>query len=504
MIGPTIPPGALDRTRPPEIGPVPTLRLPERVEFQLENGLDVILVRKARLPIVDIQLQFEGGASLSTGGADAPGAPASGPAGLAAFVADMLDEGAGSHSALELAEAIDQLGASLTSTASRDAAHVRITVLTPRLEPALELMADIVRDPAFADAEVERVRNERRTRALQQRDQPGTQAGHALDEALFGATHPYGQPLSGTPESLTEIRHEALVAHFRAQYRPSRATVVAVGDLSEEELRPLLEKHFGAWTDEAAARAGATAPAAAPPPSATGAAGTPATPGAAASTPSASAAPANPLAHRPRTIYILDRPGSAQSEIRVGRIAVDRGTEAYFPLTVLNTVLGGSFTSRLNLVLREEKGYTYGAGSGFAMRRQPGPFIAWSAVHTPVTDSAVVDFIREIDRLSIETVPDEELERAKNYVALRLPEQFETTGDVADRIAEIALYDLPADFYDGYAEGVMGVTARDVQRVAREYLDAQSMAIVVVGDRAEIEAPLRRLGLGDVIVLEKP
>jgi zinc protease len=470
-----------DRSRAPETGPVPSVRLPARTDFELDNGLRVILVRRARLPIVDIRIQLEGGATLQ--GPDR--------AGLAAYAADMLDEGTASRSALELADEVDRLGAILSTTASHDASTVRLTVLRPRLEPALELMADVVLSPVFAEADLERVRSERRTRVLQQLDQPGVQAGNALDAVLFGAAHPYGQPLLGTLESLEALRREDVLSLYAAQYRPSRATVIAVGDVTEEDLRSMLEARFGPW------REGPLDEAVQPPPG-------PGEPERAASTARAAAPAPATAAARGRTLYIVDRPGAAQSEIRVGRVAVDRRTDDYFPLVVLNTVLGGSFTSRLNLVLREEKGYTYGAGSRFAMRRLPGPFVASSAVHTPVTDSAVVEFVREIERLTDEPVPAEELERAKNYVALRLAEQFETTSDVADRMAEVVLHDLPDDFFDGYTAAVLAVTASDVQRAARAHLDAREMAIVVVGDRAAIEEPLRRLELGDVIVLESP
>jgi predicted Zn-dependent peptidase len=196
----------------------------------------------------------------------------------------------------------------------------------------------------------------------------------------------------------------------------------------------------------------------------------------------------------------VDRPGAAQSEIRVGRVAVDRATPDYFPLTVLNTVLGGSFTSRLNSTLREEKGYTYGAGSGFSMRTEPGPFVASAAVHTPVTDSAVVEFLREIRRIREEPVPEEELERAKRYVALRQPQRFETVGDVAARLSEMVLYELPADYWAEYVERTLAVDAAEVQRVAREHLDPDRMIVVVAGDRAVIEAPLRALGMPVVVL----
>jgi zinc protease len=203
-----------------------------------------------------------------------------------------------------------------------------------------------------------------------------------------------------------------------------------------------------------------------------------------------------------RTIYLVDKPGATQSQVRVGRVAADRRTDAYYPLAVANTVLGGSFTSRLNSKLREEKGYTYGAGSYFDLRRFPGPFQASAAVATPVTDSAVAEFVQEIDRMHEEAVPAPELDRARNYLALRLPQRFESLDDVVGRLSELVLYGVPLDFYSGYVAGVEAVDARETLAVASEYLRTSGMAIVIAGDRASIEEPLRALGLGPVVVLE--
>jgi zinc protease len=201
-------------------------------------------------------------------------------------------------------------------------------------------------------------------------------------------------------------------------------------------------------------------------------------------------------------IHLVDRPGAAQSEIRVGRVAVARSTPDYFPLVVLNTVLGGAFTSRLNAKLREEKGFTYGARSGFHTRCAPGPFVARAAVHTPVTDQAIGVFLEELEALIDEPIPDEELERAQHYVALRLPQRFETLGDLVARMAEQTLYDLPDDYWVRYVPQLLAVDAAQVREAARRHLDPRRMTVVVVGDRAAIERPMRALGL-PVVVLEE-
>jgi len=340
-------------------------------------------------------------------------------------------------------------------------------VLRPRFEEGLAIVADIVVNPTFPTSELERVKKERLGRVIQRSDQPAALADDAFARVLYGPEHPYGEPLLGTAKTLEALTRDDVVAFHRERYAPGQATLVVVGDVTRETLDSLLTTAFTGWSGH-----GRDVP-----------------------VPTASTATSG------RHIYIVDRPGSAQSEIRVGRVAVARSTDEYYPLVVLNTVLGGSFTSRLNQKLREEKGYTYGAHSYFDMRRGPGPFEASAAVATAVTDSAVLEFVREIDRVGDEPVADDELTRARNYLALRLPQRFESDDDVARMLSGLVRYDVAPDFYSDYVSDVLAVTAGDVRRAADDELGSRDMAIVVAGDRAAIEEPLKRLGLGPVTVL---
>lgn len=448
---------ALDRARVPAVGEPESLEFPEIQDYTLDNGLRVVLVERRSLPLVSLQLQFQGGAA----------AHAAGKAGLAGLVADMIDEGTATRSALEIADAVDLLGATLSSTAGYDASQVRLGVLRSRFPQALGIVADVVMRPSFPEAELDRVRRERLARVVQRFDVPAALADDAFAEVLYGADHPYGAPLLGTSGSLEALTRDDIVAFHRDRYAPGQGTLVIAGDVSRLELDSLLAEAFAGWSGQGV---------------------------------DASPLPAAPAGVE-RAIYLVDKPGAAQTEVRVGRVAAARGAEAYYPLTVLNTVLGGSFTSRLNAKLREEKGYTYGAGSFFEMRRAPGPFEATAAVATPVTDSAVVDFVREIDRMHEEPVPADELSRAKNYLALRLPQRFESLDDVVQRLAEVALYGIPLDFWEGYVDGVQAVDAPALLTAAEGMLGTARMAIVVAGDRAVIEEPLKALGLGRVVVL---
>ena len=449
---------ALDRSQVPAVGEPRSLDLPEIQDYTLESGMRVILVERDALPLVSLELQFRGGATAH---------PAA-QAGLAALTADMVDEGTESRSALDIADAVDLLGASLSSTAGYDASQLRLSVLRARFPEALGILADVVIRPSFPEEDLQRVVRERVARVVQRSDVPAALADDAFARVLYGDDHPYGVSLLGSRESLESLTRDDVVAYHQARYKPGQATLIVVGDVTREDLDALLGDAFAGWTGS-----GVDAP-----------------------------APAVVASNATRTIYLVDKPGAAQSEVRVGRVAVARDTDAYYPLSVMNTVLGGSFTSRLNSKLREEKGYTYGAGSFFDMRRVPGPFEASAAVATPVTDSAVVDFVAEIERLSREAVPATELERAKNYMALRLPQRFESLDDVVRRVSELVLYDVSLDFYGGYVDGVQGVGEADVRRVADTLLPVGAMAIVIAGDRAVIEEPLKALGLGPVVVLE--
>lgn len=441
----------LDRRRVPVPGPPPVLRLPAARRFALDNGLPVVLVEKHELPVVAVELLMPGGAT------DVP-APR---AGLASLTADMIDEGAGGRDALRISAELERLGATLNTSAGYDASHAELIALRPRLEAALDLLADVLLRPAFAEDDLVRVRRTRMDRVLQLEEEPRSLANDALARVLYGDDHPWGPPLLGTRGSLAALGRDHVDAFHAAHYHAGNATVIAAGDVTEAELRALLQPRLGEWERRPA--------------------------------PSASLAEAPALERA--AVHVVDRPGAAQSEIRVGRVAVAHDSEDYFTLVVLNTILGGAFTSRLNLRLREEKGFTYGAHSGFHTRHRPGPFVAQAAVHTPATAEAVMVFLEEIEKLREEPVPVAELARARSYAALRLPQRFETVEDLVARYAEVVLHDLPDDYWSGYVSRLMEVDAEAVLAAARRHLDPRRMAVVVVGDRAAVETPLRALGM---------
>jgi len=444
---------APDRSKPPTLGAPAPLKLHAIEHFTLPNGLPVVMMEKHSVPLVQINLL------VNTGSAMDPDRKS----GLASLTAAMLDEGAGSRSALELADAIDYLGASITASAGQHTSVVALHTPVSKLDSALSLMGDIAMRPAFPKEELERLRKERLTALAQWHDQPGTIAWVTFNQVLYGTHHPYGVPSMGNEQSLRSFRVDDLKRFYKSYYHPINATLIVVGDVSQSMMRRKLEAVFGKWSG------GTTASVNWP----------------------------DVEQVEKRVVFLVDKPGAAQSEIRIGRIGVARTTEDYFPIVVMNTILGGSFTSRLNQNLRETHGYTYGARSRFDMRPLPGPFVASAAVQTNVTDKALTEFMKELKGI-LKRVGDTELTRAKNYVALGYPDNFESVESIASMLAELVTYRLPDSYFNTYVGNVLNVTADDVMRVAKKYIVPEKMAVIVVGDRKEIEKGIRKLNLGTI------
>ncbi len=449
---------APDRSKPPALGAVPQLKLPAIQKRALSNGVPVLVIEAHEVPLARVTLLLKSGSS------DDP----AGKFGLASLTAAMLDEGAGSRSALEIADEIDFLGADLGTSSSFDSSAVRLGVPVARLGQALNVMADVALRPTFPDAELERVRQERLTDLLQARDDPATVAPMAYARLLFGPTHRYGTGAVGTTATIKSFTTSDLKAFHAAAYQPGNATLIVAGDLTADSVVPQLEKVFGSW------RAGATGP----------------------------HHTTVPVAPEPtqRQIVIVDMPGAEQSQVRIGWVGVPRSTPDFFPLQVLNTILGGSFTSRLNQNLRETHGYSYGASSRFDMRLSAGPFFAGAGVQTDKTSEAVREFFNELTAIS-KPVPADELTKAKNYIAFGFPGNFETIGDFSAQMEQLLVYGLPDSYYADYVKNIQAVSAEAVLKMAATYIQPQRFLVVVVGDRKVIEPGIRALNLGMVRTL---
>jgi zinc protease len=447
--------GTFDRTKPPELGPPPRVTLPPIVTRQLANGLKLIIVEQHELPLADFVLL------VGSGGTSDP----AGKTGIANLTAQMLREGTTTRKSLDIADQIAFLGINLSSTSSWESSTLSLHTPTAQLDSALALFADVALHPSFPANEFDRIKKNRLTELLQLRDQGPAIANIAFPAILYGSAHPYGVPLIGTEASVKSLTTADLQSYYQSNFKPNNTTLIIVGDVNPDQIEQKINGLFGGWQrgDIPALNYGE------PPKSGT------------------------------TTIYLIDKPGAAQSSFRIGSVGVPRSTKDYFALTVMNTILGGSFSSRLNQNLREAKGYTYGAGSRFDMRRAAGPFSASAEIVSAKTDSALLEFMKELNNIR-QSVPADELSRAKRYLQLQLPGNFETTQQIGAALVPVALYGLPLDFFNNYVQNVEAVTQADVARVAQQYINPGSLAVVIVWDRKSIETALKSTYVGPIVI----
>ncbi len=446
-----------DRTRLPALGPDPSFTFPAIRKATLASGLRFWTVEHHDVPLVAFLLLIPTGAA-----ADPPNRP-----GLAAITGDMLDEGCGDLSALDVHDALGRLGAHFDIEVGSDATLLSLTTLARFAGKGLALVADMVRRPRLEQKEFDRVRDLRLTRLLQLRDLAPAVADRAFAQLVY-REHPYGHLPIGTETSLRDMALDEVVGFHARSFAPARATLIAVGDAFHEELFEHAERAFGGWATVDGVRSGEPDPASVEPP---------ATP--------------------PDRLALVHRHGSAQSELRIGHAAVPRSTPDYHALIVLNMVLGGQFVSRINLNLREDKGFTYGARTAFDFRRGRGPFVLQVSVQTDATVEAISESLAELAAIrGARPASAEELALARAALTRGYPRGFETAEQVARAAAQLALYSLPDDYFSQFVPRVSAVDSSDVTRVAREHLDPARLVTVVVGDREKIGASLARLDLG--------
>ncbi len=455
---------AASQARLPKPTADPTLRMPVLQRRKLSNGLEVLIVEHHELPVVTMNLV------LKAGGATDP----SGSAGLASITADLLDEGTKTRSALEISDALTSIGARVSTGAGWDATSADLLTLTRHLDRALDIYADVITNPMLDATEFGRVRARRLASLQQQRDDSNAIANVVYSSLLYGREHPYGHPLGGNEQSLAALSEGDVRRFYENYYRPNNAALVVVGDVTPASIVPKLERAFAGWKR--------------------------------GNVPAAVDVNTQPPARDHATLYIVDKPGAAQSVIQIGQVGVARSSPDYFPLLVMNSMLGGAFVSRINLNLREDKGYTYGARSSFDYRRGAGPFTASAGVFTNVTKESVAEFMKELRGIRGEIpVTDKELTYFKQSLIRGFPRSFETPDQIANRLTDVALYGLPDDYFNHYTARINAVTRADIERVATRYLDPGRMAILVVGDRKTIEPGLRSLtDIGATVTLLDP
>lgn len=444
---------------PPALGPAPQLTLPALDSTRLPNGLRIIVSRNAEVPIVEARLVLDAGAR----------APGVSP-GLAAFATSTLMEGAGGRSGTDLASAIDLLGARIGASASWENLVVSLRTPARNIDRAMALMGDVALRPDFRSGDIARLRALRLAALLQARDQPTVVASRVFMRNVFPAGHPYHADIGGDSASIASFDSASVRQFWTRAIDPARATLIVTGAVTLAEARAWATKTFGAWKRPAHP---ITKPA--------------------ATTIAAPPAPAT-------RIILVDKPGAAQSVIYVGGPGVDRNSPDYPAVALMNTILGGSFSSRLNDILREQRGYTYGAHSSFGWSLVPGPFMAESQVRTNVTDSSLAVFMREIKRIGTQPVTPAELTRGKHYFVLGSLGQYETAGEVANALVNAVslhrpLRTIPAEF-----AAVDAVSADQLEEAAAKYADPAHLTIVVVGDLTTIRDAIARLNIGPIEV----
>ena len=451
-----------DRAVEPKPGPTPKFTPPAVVRRKLSNGLELLVAERHELPILTMNLVVKGGETLVPAGKE----------GLASMTAALLTEGTTSRDALKLAGELAEIGASVDAEGGREASTLALTTLTKHTAKALGLYADVLLNPAFPEKALERLRDRRLASLLARSSNPAGIAGVVFPRLLYGEEHPYGRPDLGTPKSVKALTRDDARAFYERLYHPNNAALIVVGDITPDAAASALEDAFKAWK-----------------------------PG----EPAAATLPEPPAPAKGVTVYLVDKPAAAQSILAVGQVGLPRSTPDYFPLTVMNAILGGQFSSRINLNLRERHGYTYGANSHFVFRQGPGPFQAGGAVKTEVTRDALVELIKELtDITGPRPATAAELAFARDRLIKGFPGRFETTSGVSGALVELVLYRLPEDYFAKYQAEIEAVTPADVARVAREHLDPRRMVILIVGDRSKVEPTLKDLPYARVINVLDP
>jgi predicted Zn-dependent peptidase len=448
----------VDRSRLPEIGQDPVFSFPSIVHHTVGEGLSVRTVEHRTVPLVTFVLQVTGGSA----------ADPSGKEGIAALTADMIDEGTGALSAIEVSDALARIGAEYDVDVGADATVFSLTTLARFAQRGAALLAEMVMRPSLRESDFERVRQLRLDRLRQLKDVPPAVAERAFLRLMYG-THPYGHIAIGAERPLRAMTLTEVSNFHEATFRPSRATLVIAGAMSHDELAHTAAEAFGGW------------------------------PG---SRPSDTSSPTAadiepPVLRRPR-LTIVPREKAAQSELRIGRLAARRDTPDYAALLVMNAVLGGQFSSRINLKLREEKGYTYGARTGFDWRRGLAPFVLQAGIHTAATADAVRESLQELEAIRGLRPPSEsELLLAKASLTRGYPRNFETAQQVARSVAQLTLYELPDSYFEEFTPRVSRVEGSDVLSVAQRYLEPGDVSTLIVGDHTAIADSIGALGLGE-------
>jgi zinc protease len=450
---------SFDRSKIPPPGKPPGLRVPVWTRYSLANGAELIVSEKHDLPLVSFRITIQGGASQ---------VESASRRGLASLAASMMSEGTKTRDGEALSSAQQLLGTSINVTVGGENGSLSFQSTTNKFPQGLDVLTDMLLNSTFPTEALERLRAQRLVALTQARDQPAAIATRVFAKILYGGAHPFGQNV--TEESLKAITREDILEFHNAYFQPGRALITVVGDVNSAGVKATIEKSLAVWP-----RAGVKPE---------------------------FRYPALPQPH-PMTIFLVDKPGSAQSTFAIGNPGPPRNTPDYDALQVMNTILGGMFQSRLNANIREEKGYSYGVNSNFGYGKGPGAFRTGGDIVSAKSDAALVEFVKELRGIGgSRPVNDDELKTAKDSLIQRLPGSFESVQNVNNTIVSLWTQGLPDNYYQQYISRISAVKKEDVVRVAKQYIDMEHLTIVIVGDRASIESTLRATGIAPIALTD--
>ena len=449
----------LDRTKVPPAGPTPVLHVPAWTTTQLADGATLIVSERHSLPLVSFAITFIGGANQFE--------PAQ-RRGVAALTASMLTEGTKTRTGDQLSDALQLLGTNVNASVGAEEGAISFVSTSKNFDATLAILSDMMLNSTFPAAALDRLRARTLVNLTQAKDQPVIVGAQVFSRVLYGAGHPYGQ--RATETSVKAITRDDVVAFQQAYYQPGRAIITVVGDVTPAKVKSSVEQALAAW-----AKGG--------------------------DKPSFNYPQLPEL--QPAKIYLVDKPGAAQSVVNIGLPGPPRNTPDYFALQVLNTILGGQFQSRLNANIREQKGYSYGVNSAFNYGKGPGPFRAGGSIVTAKTDAALIEFMKELRGIVGEKpITDDELKSAKESLIQGLPQRFASVNAISQAITTLTVQGLPEDYYQSYAKNVAAITKEDLARVAKQYIDLGHLAIVIVGDRAQVEEGLKATSIAPITMLD--
>jgi zinc protease len=441
----------LDRSKPPKSGPPKDVEFPDYFDTTLANGINLLVIENRKIPAVSVRLVFKNAGSYYDNG----------KYGLASLTAELLTKGTKTRSATQIAEEIDFLGASLSSGSDWDGSYVSLSALKKHLDKGIDVLADVVVNPTFQEEEITRVKEQRLSSILQGKDDVGNLSDKRFNKVVFGE-HPYAYPSEGTEESVKNLSKADFEDFYYNHYLPENLILAFVGDITKEQAIDIVNNKFKDFIRKIP--------------------------------------PENDIKlyliddTKPNSVYVVNKAGAVQSNLRIGHIGIKRNNPDFLAVTVMNTILGGFFGSRINLNLREKHGFTYGARSNFNSRFYPGEFSVDADVRNEVTDSSISLVMDELKKIVQQDVTDDELQMVKNFLTGIFPLQLETANAVATRVINLKLYNLPKDYYNKYISNINSLTKEDILNAAKKYIYPDKLYIVVSGDANAVKDKLNKFG----------